>query len=289
MEQHAAPAPCNSLVVFLGQPACRASQTRQARLTIRGLAEKVNSFITFKPFLLAYRRHRSGRWLLSLSLLRTEIVAAVRGGPSLLPSPPSEEAGCGAARLRHPGEGDPRGPAGQVAPQLPAVPGHGSEPRLPASRIRACSHPLRCRFAFPARGPCGCGRLRCRPGLRGGGGGGAPGPAPLLWVAGDSLRVQSCPRGRAGQRRLRPCPPAPAGAPGSAVPPGRDARTGTAPGRGGAGGGGGRARPRGSPGPGGRAQLGAAGTGGPARPEGGCGRRAIAGAPGGADVRRPLK
>lgn len=169
MEQHAAPAPCNSLVVFLGQPACRASQTRQARLTIRGLAEKVNSFITFKPFLLAYRRHRSGRWLLSLSLLRTEIVAAVRGGPSLLPSPPSEEAGCGAARLRHPGEGDPRGPAGQVAPQLPAVPGHGSEPRLPASRIRACSHPLRCRFAFPARGPCGCGRLRCRPGLRGGG------------------------------------------------------------------------------------------------------------------------
>lgn len=146
MEQHPSPIFCNSLMVFLGQPACRASQTMQARLSTPRLAEKFNSCIFFKPFLLVYRRNRSGRRLLSLALLRTEIVAAVRGGPSLLPSPPPEEAGCGAERLRHPGR---RIPGEWLGTLLRCQ--QCSEPCLPGSRTAAGSHPLRCRFAFLAR------------------------------------------------------------------------------------------------------------------------------------------
>lgn len=120
MEQQPAPIPCSSLVVFLCQPACRASQTIQARLSIPSLAEKFNPCIFFEPFLLT-RRYHSGRWLLFLPSLRTEIVAAVRGGPSLLLSPPSEEPGCRAERLRHPGRRDPWGLAGHVASLLAAT------------------------------------------------------------------------------------------------------------------------------------------------------------------------
>lgn len=171
MEQHSAPIPCNSLVVFPGQPARRASQTMQARLSIPSLAEKFNSCIIFKPCLLPYRRYHSGRWLLFLPSLRTEIVAAVRGGPSLLPSPPSEEAGC-RAELRHPGRripGDCPGtlPRCQRRPSLlPALSPFRPAPESVAAHTRS---------GAGSRSWLGAARLReaplparlSRPGLRG--------------------------------------------------------------------------------------------------------------------------
>lgn len=188
--------------------------------------------------------------------------------------------GCGAERPR-PGKEHPWGRAGRVASGTGRYPAccHLCPCPAPVARagIGGCSHPPGCRFPLPDRAA--------------GGQAGAPGPATLLWAVEDSLQ------GRAGQRTPQSLPSSPNGTTkpegpagaglGGMLAPGPEPRLGRA----------GQSRQgseadqipalaQGQPRPG---REGSARRTPAARPGGGCDRRAIAGAPGGADVRRPLK